>query len=275
MIAAKRIVESSLSTSHKPQTERQKVQPKSVIVTGAGAGLGKGIAERLAADGFDVAVTDIDAQAAEGVAEDLRARGLGARAYALDVSDPEQVDSVVERVIASQPQLYGLVNNAGIGRATAFLDISKKDWDRITAVNTTGPFLMSQAVIKELIKHHEGSIVNLSSIAGKDGFPHWVHYGVTKHAVIGLTRGLAREFGGEGIRVNAICPGAVKTAIWGAEAQGTDDPDALFASLASRTALGRGQSVEDIAAATSFLIGNEAINITGISLSVDSGLLFS
>jgi len=251
------------------------VQSKSIIITGAGAGLGRGIATRLAHDGYDVAITDIDGTAAEQVAAELRNEGLQARAYVLDVADPEAANSVVAEVVKNQSPLYGLVNNAGIGRATPFLDISIQDWDRIIAVNTTGAFLMSQAVLRELVKSGSGAIVNMSSIAGKDGFPLWVHYAVTKHAIIGLTRGLAREFGPHGIRVNAICPGAIKTAIWDSESQATDDPDAVFDALASKTALGRGQTVEDIAGAASFLFGKDAANITGAALSVDSGLILS
>lgn len=252
------------------------MQGKTVIVTGAGGGLGKGIAEKLGQDGFHIAVTDVDEVAADQVAAAIVDAGGSAAAYKLDVSDAEQVTAVVAAIVAAQPPLWGVVNNAGIGRASAFLDLSLRDWDRIMAVNTTGPFLMSQAVIRQLVAHGEGgAIVNMSSIAGKDGFPLWVHYAATKHAVIGLTRGLSREFGHAGIRVNAICPGQIKTAIWSAEAQGTADPDGAFDALAERTSLGRGQSVEDVAAATSFLMGPGAASITGISLSVDSGLMVS
>jgi NAD(P)-dependent dehydrogenase (short-subunit alcohol dehydrogenase family) len=255
--------------------EEDNLNGKTVIVTGAGGGLGKGIARRLAQDGFSVAVTDLDPLAAEEAASGIRDSGYDASAYALDVSDAASAAEVVAEIAATKAPLYGLVNNAGIGRATPFLDIQLKDWERVFAVNSTGAFLMSQAVLPHLLDRGDGAILNISSIAGKDGFPLWVHYSATKHAIIGLTRGLAREFGPHGIRVNALCPGAIKTAIWGPEAQATDDPDTVFDLLASKTALGRGQSVEDIASAASFLLGPESSNITGVALSVDSGLNFS
>lgn len=246
-----------------------------VVVTGSGAGLGEGIALRLGARGYLVVSTDIDEAAALATADAIESAGGRAIGHRLDVSDPDEVGGVARWVEAELGPAYGLVNNAGIGRATAFLDLTIEDWERINAVNCTGTLLMCQAFLRQMTAVGRGAIVNMSSIAGKEGFPQWVHYAVTKHAVIGLTRGLAREFGRAGVRVNALCPGAIKTAIWGAEYQGTDDPDAFFDALAERTALGRGQSVEDIAAAVEFLLGEEARNITGISLSVDSGLIFA
>lgn len=248
---------------------------RTVVVTGAATGLGAGIARRLAQSGFEIAVTDRDGEGAELVAESIRSAGGRARGYLLDVTDLANVSDVVDRVAAEQPLLYGLVNNAGIGSAIGFLDLTQSDWERIFAVNSTGAFLVSQAVLRHLVQARQGSIVNISSIAGKEGYPNWIHYGATKHALIGLTRGLAREFGALGIRVNAVCPGAIRTAIWSAEAQATDDPDRLFEDLASKTSLGRNQTVEDIANTTAFLVGDEASSISGASLSVDSGLLFS
>ena len=118
-----------------------------------------------------------------------------------------------------------------------------------------------------------GAIVNIASIAGRDGFPKFANYVASKHAVIGLTRSLARELGPSGIRVNAVCPGAIKTAMWSAEAQDNDDPDGVFDSIAEATALGRNQTAEDIAAAVEFLIGANANSITGQALIVDSGLI--
>jgi meso-butanediol dehydrogenase/(S,S)-butanediol dehydrogenase/diacetyl reductase len=248
---------------------------ETIIVTGAGGGLGKGMAQRLAEDGYEVAVTDIDPTAAENVALGLRESGLAARGYRLDVSDPDNVADVVAEVRAKQAPLFGLVNNAGIGQSTPFLEITIREWERIFAVNVTGTFLMSQAVLPLLVAESRGGIVNISSIAGKEGYPLWAHYTATKHAVIGLTRALAREFGRQGIRVNAVCPGQIKTAIWGPEAQATSDPDTVFDQLAARTALGRGQTVGDIASAVSYLLSAEAASITGVALSVDSGLIFS
>jgi NAD(P)-dependent dehydrogenase (short-subunit alcohol dehydrogenase family) len=169
--------------------------------------------------------------------------------------------------------IFGLVNNAGIGKATPFLEMTEDDWDRVQNVNIRGVFLMCREVAPALVDQGAGSIVNISSIAGKDGFPNWSHYAASKHAVIGLTRSMARELGPSGVRVNAVCPGAIKTDIWSAEAQGTDDPDGLFDAFVEKTALRRGQTSEDVAAMVAFLLGNQAENITAQSISVDSGLL--
>ncbi len=247
---------------------------RAVIVTGAGSGLGRAIAERLGTDRYRVFVSDIDGDAAMETVSGISDAGGSARALSLDVSDPAQVSSAVASVL-EEGSLYGLVNNAGVGRASPFLDLSLDDWTRTMGVNVTGAFMMSQACLPSMVAAGEGAIVNMSSIAGKDAWPNWVHYAASKHAIIGLTRGLAREFGPSNVRVTAVCPGAIKTAIWSPEAQGTDDPDAFYDSLVESTSLKRGQSAEDVAAAVAFLLGPESRNITGVSLSVDSGLLFS
>jgi NAD(P)-dependent dehydrogenase (short-subunit alcohol dehydrogenase family) len=247
--------------------------PDAAIITGAGAGLGRAIAQRLAADGYRVAVADIDREGADESVRLIAAAGGEGIAVTLDVSNAKACTDAVAETVAAFGSVDALVNNAGIGRASRFIDISEELWDAVQDVNVKGTFLMCQAVARGMIERRRGAIVNMSSIAGKDGFPMWSHYVTSKHAVIGLTRALARELGPDGIRVNAICPGAIRTAIWSAEAQGTDDPDAIFDALAARTALGRGQTPEDIAAAIAFLLGAEAANITGIALTVDSGLL--
>jgi NAD(P)-dependent dehydrogenase (short-subunit alcohol dehydrogenase family) len=153
------------------------------------------------------------------------------------------------------------VNNAGFGQSRPFLEITLKEWEKTLSVNTTGAFLVTKEVLPGMLEEKRGCIVNVSSIAGKDAWPNWISYAVSKHGLIGFTRGLAREFGRSGIRVNAVCPG--------------DDPDALYNLLAERTSLGCGQTAEDVAAAVSFLLSSESSKITGVSLSVDSGLLFN
>jgi NAD(P)-dependent dehydrogenase (short-subunit alcohol dehydrogenase family) len=136
-----------------------------------------------------------------------------------------------------------------------------------------GTFLTSKAVLPHLVAQGRGSVVNMSSIAGRDGYPLWAHYTASKHAIIGLTRALARELGPMGVRVNAVCPGAIATQMWGAEAQQTDDPEAALATMAASMPLRRPQTAADVAAAVAFLLSDDAASITGQSLGVDGGLV--
>ncbi len=251
------------------------VEPRVVLITGAARGLGKAIAARLASDGWHVVASDRDESAVKSTASEIRDAGGACEARAIDVTSSESCRSGIDWVTSEFGGIYGLVNNAGIARATPFLEMTEHDWDSVQNVNSRGVFLMCRFVAPHLVEQQSGSIVNMSSIGGKDGFPNWSHYAASKHAVIGLTRALARELGPSGVRVNAVCPGAIKTDMWSPETQQTNDPDKFFAELAERSALRRGQTPEDIAAAVAFLIGDQAANITAQSISVDSGLLVS
>lgn len=246
---------------------------KAIIVTGAAVGLGRAIALRLGADGYRVGVTDVNADGAERVAQEIREAGGLASSRWLDVSDEGSVTEAVTSIADEFGGLYGLVNNAGVGRATPFLHMTVQDWDWVQTINSRGVFLVSRAVAPYLVEAGGGSVVNISSIAGRDGFPLWAHYVASKHAVIGLTRAMARELGEHQVRVNAVCPGAIKTDIWSPEAQATDDPDTVMASLVARMPLQRPQTAEDVAEATAFLLSRAANSITGQSLGVDGGLL--
>jgi NAD(P)-dependent dehydrogenase (short-subunit alcohol dehydrogenase family) len=246
-----------------------------VIVTGGGHGLGRGMVLRLGQAGYSVLAADIDAEAARSAAEEVSATGGRAQGITLDVTDRASCEAAVAAAGAEAGGLYGLVNNAGIGKAIPFTELTEEAWDRTFDVNSKGVFLMCKAAAGPLVERRHGAIVNISSIAGKEGYANWSAYVATKHAVIGLTRALARELGPEGVRVNAVCPGAIRTAIWGPEPQSTDDPERLFDELAARTALGRNQTVEDIADAVEFLLGDGSRSITGQSLLVDSGLILS
>ncbi len=250
-------------------------EQRAVLVTGAGRGLGMTMAQRLASAGYGVVVSDLDGEAAESVAEGIRAGGGVAFGIPLDVTREAPCDDAVRYAVDRLGGLYGVVNNAGIVEATPFVDMTVAAWDSVLAVNARGTFLVCRAAARVMIPRGQGAIVNIASIAGRDGFPKFANYVASKHAVIGLTRSLARELGPEGIRVNAVCPGAIKTAMWSAEAQDTEDPDAVFDSIAEGTALRRNQTSDDIADAVEFLIGSRSNSITGQALVVDSGLIMA
>jgi NAD(P)-dependent dehydrogenase (short-subunit alcohol dehydrogenase family) len=248
-------------------------QSDAVLVTGGADGLGRATVDRLARDGYPVVVTDVNGPGAQAAAAEINERGQTALGLKMDVTDPASVDGAVTRAVSEFGGLIGLVNNAGVGRAVPFLEMSEADWDWVFQVNCKGTFLTSKAVLPHLVAQGRGSVVNMSSIAGRDGYPLWAHYTASKHAIIGLTRALARELGPMGVRVNAVCPGAIATQMWGAEAQQTDDPEAALATMAASMPLRRPQTAADVAAAVAFLLSDDAASITGQSLGVDGGLV--
>ncbi len=242
------------------------------IVTGAGSGIGRAIAVRLAEDGFHVVVLDLDEQAAEAVAGELSGRGfLAAALGGVDVSDRAQVDAAVERVRAEVGPPLVLVNNAGIPGFKEFLKISDEKWDRIMAVNLSGPFYFAQAVVPDMIEAGWGRIVNISSSSAQSGQPYMVHYVTSKAGLIGFTKALALELGPLGITVNTIPPGFVDTPMLRSSEQrgllgGTVD------QTAERSPVRRAGTPEDIAHACSFLVSDGASYVTGQVIGVNGGL---
>jgi NAD(P)-dependent dehydrogenase (short-subunit alcohol dehydrogenase family) len=241
------------------------------LVTGAGSGIGRAIAHRLGADGFAVAVLDLDEHAAERVAEEVRQGGNQALAVGgVDVSDRSQVNDAVARTRSALSPVLVLVNNAGVAGTTGFLKISDEMWDRMMAVNLSGPFYCTQAVLPDMIDAGWGRIVNISSSSAQGGQPYMVHYVSSKAGLIGMTKALALEFGPNGITVNTIPPGFVDTPMLrDAEARGF-----LAGSVddhAARSPVRRPGQPEDIAAACSFLVSHEASYITGQVIGINGG----
>ncbi len=242
------------------------------IVTGAGSGIGRAIAVRLAEDGFQVVVLDLDKQAAETVAGELSGRGYRALACGgVDVSDRAQVDAAVEQVRTAVGPPLVLVNNAGIPGFKEFLKISDEKWDRIMAVNLSGPFYFSQAVVPDMTAAGWGRIVNISSSSAQSGQPYMVHYVTSKAGLIGFTKALALELGPLGITVNTIPPGFVDTPMLRSSEQrgllgGTVD------QTAERTPVRRAGTPEDIAHACSYLVSDGASYVTGQVIGVNGGL---
>lgn len=235
------------------------------LVTGAGSGIGAAIAERLAADGHEVAVNDLHRDAAEATAARLRATGGTAMALAGDVSDESAVVAMLSETIATLGAPQILVNNAGFGHQAPFLDITPADFDRIFAVHVRGTFLMTRACLPAMLAAKSGIIVNMASQLGQIGGVELVHYAAAKAAIIGMTKSLAREVSARGVRVNAVAPGPVNTPLVAALSE--DWKSAKRASLP----LGRFGEPAEIGGVVSFLCSPDAALFVGQTLGPNSG----
>lgn len=245
--------------------------PRVAIVTGAGSGIGRAIAMRLAGDGHTVAVLDLNPEAAATVAAEISGHGSTAVAYGdVDVSDRAQVDAAVRRVETELGPPLVLVNNAGVSGFKQFMDITDEKWDRIMAVNLNGPFYCAQAVVPGMIEAGWGRIVNISSSSAQSGQPYMVHYVTSKAGLIGFTKALALELGPKGITVNTIPPGMVDTPMLRA----SEERGLLGGTVedsAERTPVRRAGLPGDIAYACSFLVSEEASYVTGQVIGVNGG----
>jgi 2-hydroxycyclohexanecarboxyl-CoA dehydrogenase len=240
------------------------------IVTGGGSGIGLAIAERLAADGLAVAVFDLNGGAADDAAAKIGAAGGRAVGVAVDVTDRPGIDAAVAEVRTSLGAATVLVNNAGLDGFDPFLKIDLDTWNRILEVNLTGTFQCCQAVVPDMIAAGWGRIVNISSSSAHGGQPFMTHYVAAKAGVMGFTKALALELGPKGITVNTIPPGFIDTPMLrrseskGRLGEGVDH----HASLTPVRRVGR---PEDIAAACSFLVRDEAGYVTGQVIGVNGG----
>lgn len=238
---------------------------KTVIVTGAAQGIGKGIALRFAQGGYHVVVADRDLAQSEAVAQDIAAAtSAETLGIAADVTDAAAVAALFQQTTGRFGGVHTVVNNAGIYPFKAFPDMTADDWDTVMDVNLKGVFLMTQEAAK--IVPGGGSVVNISSIASLVGFENLVHYCASKGGVNGLTRALALELAPRNIRVNAVAPGAIDTP--GAFEKASDE---MKQKTAASVPLGRIGSPADIAHAAFFLASDEASYITGQVLVVDGG----
>jgi NAD(P)-dependent dehydrogenase (short-subunit alcohol dehydrogenase family) len=240
------------------------------LVTGAGGGIGRQIARRMALDGMAVAVLDRDGPAAEAVAAEI-----GGLAIAADVTSPDEIGRAVDTILARLHRIDLLVNNAGIAWMGPALEMPLAALQAMLRVNVEGVFIVSRAVLPHMIERRSGSIINLASWAGKTGPAFFAGYSATKFAVIGLTQALAREMAPHGVRVNAICPGivvdtAMRTAIEGQQRHyGLPETAEREKSIP----VGRVSVPEDVARLAAFLASDEASYMTGESINLSGGLL--
>jgi NAD(P)-dependent dehydrogenase (short-subunit alcohol dehydrogenase family) len=240
---------------------------KVAIVTGAAQGIGLGIAGRLADDGAALALVDLNATRLAEAEAKLRADGRELCTFAVDLTDAAQVQALPERVASRFGRIDILVNNAGIRDITAFADTSLASWQRVLDTNLTAPFLLIQSVLPHFLAQGRGKIVNITSTAAELGFKNRVGYNVSKAALAMLTKSVALELGGQGIRCNAVAPGVIETPL---NHDYFADPD-LTKTIVDATPNGGWGVPSDIAAAVSFLASDETNYINGATLLVDGG----
>ena len=252
---------------------------KVALVTGAGMGIGKAIAQRLGNDGFSVAVNDVGLDTAEATAAELRAAGTTTMGVQADVSDRDQVFAMVDQVVEQLGRLDVMVSNAGIVQIDNILNISEADFDKLFAINVKGVLWCAQAAAQQMIAQGGGGkIINAASAAAHYATPMQGTYAASKFAVRALTQVMAREFAQHGITVNAYCPGIVGTGMWDtidekACAIMNAPPGSMKAKALEMIALGRVQTPEDVAKFVGFLASEDADYITGQNMLTDGGLV--
>lgn len=254
------------------------------VVTGAAQGIGREIALRLSREGAILALLDIHGKGLEETADLISVKGGQALPVVTDVSDASAVQRAVDQTIQTFGDIRFLVNVAGIGQCSPFLDVLESDWDRTLDVNLKGTFLTCQIVGKYMVARREGRIVNIASIAGKTGSEILVPYSASKGGVILLTQAVARALAPFGVTVNAVCPGLVWTPMWRVTAtwMGENDPnfkgrglspDEVYNQVVKAiTPMRQPTTTQDIASAVAFLLSDEARMITGQALNVDGGI---
>ena len=236
------------------------------LVTGASRGIGEAIARRLAVEGAYVLAAARTAEALERVVGEIAVAGGKASPLSLDLADAASIEAAAKSALGSQERVDVLVNNAGVTEDNLLLRMSRESWDRVLGTNLTGAFLLTQAIVKSMVRRRYGRIVNVTSIVGLMGNAGQANYAASKAGLVGFTKSVARELASRNVTCNAVAPGFVQTAM-------TEKiTDAAREALVGQIPLGRLGTPEDVAAAVSFLASEEAAYITGHVLNVSGGL---
>jgi 3-oxoacyl-[acyl-carrier protein] reductase len=239
------------------------------LVTGASQGIGRACALELARAGAVVALAARNLDKLAEVAAEIAQAGGTAHIFALDVSSEESIKECAKAVIAHCGGVNILVNNAGITRDILALRMKRKDWDDVLSTNLTGAFLMTQAVMSQMVKNRWGRIINITSVVGQTGQAGQANYAASKAGLIGLTKSLARELASRTITVNAVAPGYIETAMTSVLTEEQKKMNAQFIPM------GRVGTDVEVASAVAFLASEEASYITGHTLDVNGGMLMS
>lgn len=245
------------------------LEGKVALITGAARGIGQAIALRLAAEGADLALCDLNQEWLEETAAKGRELGRRVECASVDVSNGDSVQEGVAQLLKLFERIDVLVNNAGITKDQFLLRMSEADWDAVLDVNLKGTFLLTKAVARQMLKQKAGAIVNIASIIGLIGNAGQCNYGASKAGVIALTKSAARELASRGIRVNAVAPGFIQTAM--TDKLSADVKEAMLRNIPLNT-LGTPENVAD---AVHFLASDAASYITGQVITVDGGMVMS
>ncbi|MBU0537695.1 MAG: SDR family oxidoreductase [Gammaproteobacteria bacterium] len=247
----------------------QRFENKVVLVTGAGSGIGRASAVRLAAEGGKIWCTDINETELNTLVDEIAAGGGAATAYRFDISEVGAAERCVEACVAQYGGVDAVVNMAGILRFSNCHELDLKIWEQIISVNLSGTFMLCKAVLPELLKT-KGNIVNAASTASLQGLPWGVAYAASKGGVLAMTRSIAVEYAKRGVRANCVCPGDINTNM----AQGVTFPaDADYDLLSRITSLTGAKGPEVVAGVIAMLASVDGCHVTGEHIRVDGGIL--
>ncbi len=242
------------------------LQGRIALITGAAQGIGRAIAEELAAAGATLALADMNEAKLNETAAELEKSGATAAAFMMNVSSEESIEAGAKAVLEKFGKVEILINNAGITRDNLMLRMKRADWDSVIGINLTGAFLLTQALLSPMLKNRWGRIVNIASVVGRAGQAGQVNYAASKAGLIGLTRSLAREVASRGITVNAVAPGYIETPMTAVLSE------ELTRAMVATIPLGRRGTAKDVAQAVKFLASDAASYITGHVLDVNGGM---